>query len=166
MDRAVLVAGIGNIFLGDDGLGPEVARRLSAEPAVLAAGVRVVDYGIRGLHLAYDLLDGVDALVLVDALPGEGPPGTVTVLSVGAADVESWTGGPQGVDAHNLHPAAVLANLLHMGGQLPPTYVVGVRPATLDEGIGLSAPVALAVDEAVRVVRQLLRERIGAHACV
>lgn len=159
-----LVAGIGNIFFGDDGFGPEVARRLVADPASVPAGVRVVDYGIRGLHLAYELLDGVDALVLVDALPGDNPPGTVTTLSVGEDDVLAFAEGT-GVDAHALHPAAVLANVLRMGGELPPTYVVGVRPANLAEGIGLSAPVTAAVEEAVRVVRQLLDERIGVGTC-
>jgi len=72
--RGVLVAGIGNLFLTDDGFGSEVARRLAAES--LPEGVRVIDYGIRGMHLAYDLLDGYDALVVVDALPATVPPGT------------------------------------------------------------------------------------------
>ena len=79
----LLVAGIGNIFLGDDGFGPEVVRHLAADPAGLPEGVRLVDYGIRGMHLAYDLLAGYDALVLVDAVPGPGPPGELTVLEIG-----------------------------------------------------------------------------------
>ena len=82
----ILVAGIGNLFLGDDGFGPEVVRRLPAAPGP-AASVRVVDYGIRGMHLAYDLLDGYDALVLVDAVPGASAPGEVTVLEVGPDDL-------------------------------------------------------------------------------
>jgi hydrogenase maturation protease len=151
----VLVAGIGNLFLGDDGFGPEVARRMAAadvgEP--VPDGVRVVDYGIRGMHLAYDLLDGVGALVLVDALPGEGPAGTLTVLEVGPDDL-----GDGEFDAHGMDPVAVLASLEAMGGRLPPTYVVGCRPADLSEGIGLSDPVAQAVDDAVVTVRRLVDE--------
>jgi hydrogenase maturation protease len=151
----VLVAGIGNLFLGDDGFGPEVARRMAAadvgEP--VPNGVRVVDYGIRGMHLAYDLLDGVGTLVLVDALPGEGPAGSLTVLEVGPDDL-----GDGEFDAHGMDPVAVLASLEAMGGRLPPTYVVGCRPADLSEGIGLSDPVAQAVDDAVVTVRRLVDE--------
>jgi hydrogenase maturation protease len=151
----VLVAGIGNLFLGDDGFGPEVARRMAAadsgEP--VPDGVRVVDYGIRGMHLAYDLLDGVGALVLVDALPGEGPAGTLTVVEVGPDDL-----GDGEFDAHGMDPVAVLASLEAMGGRLPPTYVVGCRPADLSEGIGLSDPVARAVGDAVVTVRRLVDE--------
>jgi hydrogenase maturation protease len=150
----VLVAGIGNLFLGDDGFGPEVARRMvsdNGEP--VPDGVRVVDYGIRGMHLAYDLLDGVGALVLVDALPGDGPAGTLTVLEVGPDDI-----GDGEFDAHGMDPVAVLASLEAMGGRLPPTYVVGCRPADVGEGIGLSEPVAEAVGEAVLTVRRLVDE--------
>jgi hydrogenase maturation protease len=151
----VLVAGIGNLFLGDDGFGPEVARRLAAADSgdTVPDGVRVVDYGIRGMHLAYDLLDGVRALVLVDALPGDAPPGTLTVLEVGPDDL-----GDGEFDAHGMDPVAVLASLEAMGGRLPPTYVVGCRPADLSEGIGLSEPVAQAVGEAVVTVRRLVDE--------
>src|SRR6202008_475884 len=84
--RTILVAGIGNVFLGDDGFGPAVARAL-VERGGLPDHVRVVDYGIRGLHLAYDLVDGVAAVVLLDALPGDAAPGTVTVLEVGGDDL-------------------------------------------------------------------------------
>jgi hydrogenase maturation protease len=157
----VLVAGIGNLFLGDDGFGPEVARRMAAadsgEPVL--DGVRVVDYGIRGMHLAYDLLDGVGALVLVDALPGEGAAGTLTVLEVGPDDL-----GDGEFDAHGMDPVAVLASLEAMGGRLPPTYVVGCRPADLSEGIGLSDPVAQAVSDAVVTVRRLVDELVRGGA--
>lgn len=145
----VLVAGIGNLFLGDDGFGPEVVRRLAGEPA--RAGVRVVDYGIRGMHLAYDLLDGYDLLVLVDALPGAGRPGEVVVLDVRPDDL-----GPAEFDAHGMNPVAVLGALSRLGGTLPPTVVVGCRVASVAEGIGLSPPVAAAVPAAVSAVRALL----------
>ena len=144
-----LVAGIGNIFLGDDGFGREVVRRLLE--ADLPAGVRVVDYGIRGMHLAYDLLDGCDALVLVDALPDRGAPGHLEVLEVGREDLE---GGA--LDAHGMDPAAVLASLGALGGSLPPTTVVGVQVADVSERMGLSPAVAQAVPAAVDAVRMLL----------
>lgn len=155
MTARVLVAGIGNLFLSDDGFGPEVARRL-AEQDDLPAEVKIVDYGIRGMHLAYDLLDGYDALVLVDAIPGDGPPGDITVLEVGPHDLGSGE-----FDPHGMAPVAVLASVQQLGGTLPPTYVVGCRPASVAEGIGLSDPVAAAVPTAVAMVRTLLRERVA-----
>ena len=154
MTRRVLVAGIGNLFLGDDGFGPEVARLLVRSS--LPEGVRVVDYGIRGLHLAYDLLDGYDALVIVDALPGDGTPGELRVLEVGEGDV-----GAGAFDPHGMEPVHVLASLDQLGGRLPPTYVVGCLPADVGEGIGLSDPVAAAVPRAVEAVRTLLRDHIS-----
>lgn len=150
MGGGVLVAGIGNIFLGDDGFGPEVVRRF-AEAGAVPPHVRAVDYGIRGMHLAYDLLDGYDALVLVDACAGDGPPGTVTVLEVGADDL-----GAGEFDAHAMNPVAVLGSLEALGGTLPATYVVGCVPADVEEGIGLSAAVAAAVPEALAAVQALL----------
>jgi hydrogenase maturation protease len=145
----VLVAGVGNIFLGDDGFGPEAARRLAG--TALPEGVRVVDYGIRGTHLAYDLLDEWDALVIVDAVSRGGEPGDVVVLEVGADDL-----GAGDFDAHGMEPTAMLASLGLLGGRLPRTYVVGCEPADVGEGIGLTAPVAAAVDRAVEVVTGLL----------
>ncbi len=110
----VLVAGIGNIFFRDDGFGPAVAGQLLAAP--MPDGVRVVDYGVRGLHLSYDLLDGVEALIVVDTVP---PPrdapdaaaGTVLTLRI---DPEHL--GPTQIDAHSLSPAAVFARLETLGG--------------------------------------------------
>ena len=153
MVSGILVAGVGNLFLGDDGFGPEVARRLAVDP--VPDGVRVVDYGIRGMHLAYDLLDGYDALVLVDAVPGPGRPGDLRVLEVRADDL-----GEGALDAHGMDPVAVLANLEALGGALPRTFVVGCQPANVDEGIGLSPVVAAAVDEAARIVRNLVDDLI------
>ena len=152
MTRRLLVAGIGNLFLRDDGFGPEVARRLAQQPSTLPEGVRVVDYGIRGMHLAYDLLDGYDALVIVDALPGEGAPGDLTMLEVGENDLGSGMFDPHGMD-----PVAVLASLDQLGGRLPRTYVVGCLPADVGEGIGLSEPVTAAVPQAVEAVQVLTR---------
>ena len=149
----VLVAGIGNMFLGDDGFGPEVVRRLAAEPQ--PAGVRVVDYGIRGMHLAYDLLDGYDLLVLVDALPGQGSPGEVVVLEVGPDDL-----GDGDFDAHGMNPVAVLGGVSRLGGTLPRTYVIGCRSASVDEGIGLTPQVEAAIPTAVAKARELATGRV------
>lgn len=150
MSERVLIAGIGNIFLSDDGFGCEVAKALQREP--MPAHVRIVDYGIRGVHLAYDLLDGCDALILIDALPGNGHPGRVDVLEIGREHVAP----AGGVDAHSLHPAAVLASVEALGGSLPRTFVIGCEPETTEESIGLSETVACAVGEAAAVVRALL----------
>jgi hydrogenase maturation protease len=147
----VLVAGIGNIFLGDDGFGSEVARHLAGQP--LPDDVRVVDYGIRGMHLAYDLLDGYDALVLVDTVPGDGQPGDITVLEVGPEDLGSGE-----FDAHGMDPVAVLANLESLGGTLPRTLVVGCQPLDIDERIGLTPPVSAAVETAAAIVDRLLTD--------
>jgi hydrogenase maturation protease len=151
----VLVAGIGNIFLSDDGFGSEVARRLLADASALPDDVTVVDYGIRGMHLAYDLLDGCAALVIIDAMPGKHSPGDIVVMSVGADDI-----GTGELDAHGMDPLAVLGSLQALGGTLPPTYVVGCQPASLDEGMGLSAPVAAAVPVAVDTVIRVINDRI------
>jgi len=114
--------------------------------------VRVVDYGIGGMHLAYDLLDGYDALVLVDALPDRGAPGTLHVFE---ADHESLT-TTTGVDAHAMDPAAVFGSLTALGGSPPHTIVIGCEVRTVEEGIGLSQEVAAAVPEAVRAVGEVV----------
>jgi hydrogenase maturation protease len=150
MTRPILVAGIGNLFLGDDGFGPEVVRRL-ADDVSLPDHVRVVDYRIRGLHLAYDLLEEHAALVIVDAVPRGEHPGDLTVMTIGSDDL-----GTAELDAHGMNPVAVLGALGSLGGTLPPTYVVGCRPESVEEGIGLSDSVAAAVPGAVAEVRALL----------
>jgi hydrogenase maturation protease len=158
MGERTLVAGIGNIFLGDDGFGCEVVRRLSEQGPPPTA--RVVDYGIRGMHLAYDLLDGWDRLVLVDSLPDRGGAGQLHVLEVGPDDVAHGE-----VDPHGMEPTAVLAALGPLGGRLPPTTLVGVQVADVQERIGLSPLVAAAVPAAVEAVRALLaRPREGSPA--
>jgi len=110
------------------------------------------------MHLAYDLLDGYDALVIVDAVPGQGSgsgsgsgSGVVTVLEVGPEDL-----GTGELDAHGMNPVAVLASLESLGGTLPPTYVVGCCPATVDEGIGLSAAFEAAIPAALQTLRTLI----------
>lgn len=111
-------------------------------------GARVVDYGIRGMHLAYDLLDDWDALVLVDSVPNQGSPGTLHVFE---ADHESLSSTPA-LDAHSMDPAAVFASLAALGGQPPYTVVVGCEVENVDESLGLSPSVETAVDGAVDAV--------------
>lgn len=144
-----LVAGIGNIFNRDDGFGSEVAQRLGARP--LPADVRVEDYGIRGMHLALDLLDGCDLLVLVDALAGQEAPGTIRLL-----EPDADGGDAEPLDAHRLDPQAVLAMVAGLGGAIGRVLVVGCQPAELDEGMGLSPAVAAAVPLAIEVVEDII----------
>lgn len=147
-----VVAGIGNIFNRDDGFGSAVIQQLLARP--VPEGVRVEDYGIRGMHLALDLLDGCELLVLIDALAGAEPPGTITLLEPDPAG-----GGGEPLDAHLLDPQAVLRMVANLGGVIGRVLVVGCQPADLDEGIGLSPPVTAAVDSAVRMVDDIIAER-------
>jgi hydrogenase maturation protease len=149
----VLVAGVGNIFLGDDGFGVEVARRLASEE--LPGWARVADFGIRGVHLAYELLDGYDTAILVDAAPRGEAPGTVYVIEP-ERHADRDPEAPL-VDAHGMEPRAVLDLLDVLGGEAR-VLVVGCEPAEVTERIGLSPPVARAVDDAVEVVRELLAE--------
>ncbi|WP_406673900.1 hydrogenase maturation protease [Nonomuraea sp. N2-4H] len=147
----VLVAGIGNVFLGDDGFGVEVVRRM--DPMAVPASVRVADYGIRGVHLAYELLGGAyDTLIMVDAVEIDGPPGTVAVLEIDDEPVPE-TSPP--VNGHGMHPQAVLDLLARLGGRVPRVLLVGCRPQTIDEVMGLSEPVAAAVEGAVAAVTAL-----------
>lgn len=155
MAASILVAGIGNIFFGDDGFGSEVVRQGAIAPG--DPSVRVIDYGISGMHLAYDLLDDWDTLVLVDAVPCRGKPGTLHVFHADheAGDVESGC-GVAGVDGHSMDPAAVFASLRALGGNVPYTIVVGCETGSIEEGIGLTEPVARAVPRAVRAVEEIV----------
>jgi hydrogenase maturation protease len=159
----VLVAGIGNVFLGDDGFGVEVVRRIDA--ATLPEGVDAVDYGIRGVHLAYDLLDGqVDTLVLVDALPMGEPPGTLALLEadVGARPGAQGEVAAVSVEAHSMSPDVVIAALRGLGGVVPRVLVVGCEPAVIDAQMGLSDVVDRAADAAVRMVADLVAAEVVA----
>ncbi|GAA2495082.1 hydrogenase maturation protease [Streptomyces thermolineatus] len=158
----VLVAGVGNVFLGDDGFGVEVVRRLSAHP--LPEGVEVVDTGVRGLHLAYRMLDGYRTVLLVDATARGGAPGTLYLVDA----TGGGPGGPGGavLDGHRMTPDTVLALLDTLstgtGADRPGrVLVVGCEPARTEEGIGLSPPVEAAVEEAVRLVLRTVREDGG-----
>ena len=175
----VLIAGIGNLFLQDDGYGVAVADRLAGHPL---PGVRVADFGIRGVHLAYELLNGYDTLVLVDAVPMGEPRHRYALIEpeVPAAgtddrdrDDPDGDGGtvdpdedvaPPVLDAHRMSPELVLATLAHLGGSLSRTLLVGCQPAALDEGMGLSPSVADAVDKGVALCLQVVAELLGLDA--
>ncbi|MET8984641.1 hydrogenase maturation protease [Nonomuraea wenchangensis] len=153
--KRVLVAGIGNVFLGDDGFGVEVVRRMDA--SALPGSVVVADYGIRGVHLAYELLGGAyDTLIMVDAVEIDGPPGTVAVLEIDDEPAPEDALPP--VNGHGMHPQAVLDLLGKLGGRVPRVLLVGCRPQTIDEVMGLSEPVAAAVEGAVAAVTALARD--------
>jgi hydrogenase maturation protease len=130
-----------------------VVRRVPDQPS--SSRVQVVDYGIRGMHLAYDLLDGYDMLVLIDALPNRGSPGTLHVFE---ADHNSLAAASGGVDAHAMDPAAVFASLNALGGSPPYTVVIGCEVDSVEEGIGLSDAVARAVPEALTAVEKVVSE--------
>lgn len=153
----VLVAGIGNVFMGDDGFGVEVVSRLARSK--LPAGVVVHDFGIRGLDLAYALA-GYDVAVLVDALPRGGHPGTLYVIE---PELDDQTAVP---DAHGMDPVTVLALARELGDPLPRVLVVGCEPAqvlTLQDDVvaELSEPVRAAVGEAARMVETLLDDLVA-----
>jgi hydrogenase maturation protease len=152
----ILVAGIGNIFLGDDAFGSEVARQLQRLHG-WPAHVRVEDFGIRGYDLAYALLEA-DAAILIDAVPRGEPPGTVYLIE---PDTENL--GEGAVDAHTMNPVAVLQLTRSLGGTHARIFLVGCEPAALecDDGqLGLSSPVEAAVPEAVALVERLIADLI------
>jgi hydrogenase maturation protease len=147
----ILIAGVGNIFLGDDGFGVEVARRLAGTE--LPDGVDVGDFGIRGIHLAYEL-SAYDTTILVDASPRGGAPGSLYAL-------ELEEGEPTAViDAHGMTPDTVLGLVGVVGGEMRRVLLVGCEPADVSPGMELSAPVAAAIDPAIRLVRELIEEEI------
>jgi hydrogenase maturation protease len=153
---SILIAGIGNIFLGDDAFGVEAVKRLAARK--LPEAVRVADFGIRGFDLVYALQDGYETTILVDACPQGQPPGTVFVIE---PDLNSaGNAGQQSVvETHGMNPVNVIRMAKAMNAPLKRLLVVGCEPETLggEEGsMGLSGPVEAALDEAVRVIENLV----------
>jgi hydrogenase maturation protease len=161
---SILVAGIGNIFLGDDGFGVEVAKRLAA--CDFASDVRVADFGIRGFDLAYALQDDYENVILIDAYAHGQPAGTVSLIEPDLSNLDEP--GQSVVETHGMNPMNVLRMAHSMGGlKAKKILLVGCEPATLggEEGhMGLSESVTDAVDEAVRMtsslVDKLLQERL------
>lgn len=158
MSARILAAGVGNVFLGDDGFGVEVAERLAAEP--MPEGVHVADFGIRGVHLAYELLDGYEAVLLIDALPRGGEPGTLYVLEpdLDALEPLGPGAGDSTMDAHGMNPEAVFSLCKTLGSIPGRALVLGCEPADCSERMGLSGSVAAAVAPAAEKVRELLTE--------
>jgi hydrogenase maturation protease len=159
----ILVAGIGNIFLGDDAFGSEVARRLLARP--WPAGVQVTDFGIRGFDLTFALLEGFDAVILVDAVPRGGSPGTLYTIEPDLSGLDT-AGLEATVETHAMNPKRVLAVARSMGARLERVFLVGCEPSpgTVDpagEGsMELSDPVRGALEEAVHVVEELVENLV------
>ncbi len=153
----ILIAGVGNIFFGDDAFGCEVVQRLYTRP--LPPNVRVNDFGIRGFDLAYALMDAKDdVVILVDALPRGGTPGTLYTIEPDFAE-EEFSAEDSAVETHGMNPMKVFQLVKAMGGQLGRVLIVGCEPETLgpEEGLmGLSDPVQNALDEAVRMVESLV----------
>jgi hydrogenase maturation protease len=153
----VLVAGIGNIFLGDDGFGVEVVRRLAS--LKLPETVRVADFGIRGFDLAYALQDGYETTILVDACPHGEAPGTLYVIEPDLKVLDDPAAPQPAIEAHAMNPVSVLRTARAMNIEVKNVLVVGCEPDTLggEEGqMGLSAPVEAAVDEAVKLVESVI----------
>lgn len=170
--QRILIACIGNIFLGDDGFGVEVARRLmSREINRYPEGVQVVDFGIRGMKLAYTLLDDYDTLVLVDAVSRGAMPGTVYLIEPDLAGIGTEQGmeaGRVALDGHSMDPVKVLAFARTLGARPIRTLLVGCEPATTGDGagfeemqMGLSEPVQAAVDRAVKMIDSLVEELVA-----
>jgi hydrogenase maturation protease len=154
----ILVAGIGNIFLGDDGFGVAVAQRLAGKS--WPHGVDVRDFGIRGMDLAYAMQNEFDAVVFIDAAPRGEAPGTLFVIDA-AVDAD----GPMSIDTHGMDPVKVLALARGLGRVPPRVLVIGCEPSKTivpeawDEmDMTLSAPVAAAVDEAVALATSLIEK--------
>ena len=163
MSKRVLIAGIGNIFLADDGFGVEVVRRLAERG--LPDGVEVKDFGIRGLDLAYALMDPYEAVIFVDALPRGEEPGTVYLI-----EPEIEEEGEVALDTHGMDPVKVIRFVRAMGAEIPRTLVVGCEPQNILSGesygdmlMDLSEPVLAAVDEAVKLVQSLVEEMYEAN---
>jgi hydrogenase maturation protease len=159
MNMRILIAGIGNIFQGDDAFGVETVRKLSELP--LPEGVRVTDFGIRSYDLAYAIMDGYDLVVMVDAAPRGEVPGTVYLMEL---DLDSAGGfDAEQADAHSLNPLGVLQMVRSLGGKFDGRiYLVGCEPAILEsEELGLSPSVQAAIPQAIQVIQQLLNDFIG-----
>lgn len=161
----ILVAGVGNIFQGDDGFGVEVAQRLSRTS--LAPDVKVVDFGIRGVDLTYALMDDYDAVILVDAAAHGEPPGTLSLIEPEAANIDPPEAGQALLSAHDLDPAKVIQFVAALGGGCRRILLVACEP--LDCGgeagcMGLSEPVMAAIGPAIAMIERLIAELQGAAA--
>lgn len=162
MTPRILIAGVGNIFLGDDAFGSEVARQLLRRP--WPANVRVEDFGIRSFDLAFALHDNYDAAILIDATPRGGAPGTIYTIEPDLSELDRLAPEAAAVDTHGMNPMRVLAMAKSMGAPLHRVLVVGCEPAieTIDPDgaglLGLSDPVREAIGEAIGMIDRLLAQ--------
>ena len=158
--KGILIAGIGNIFHGDDAFGVELAQALARRP--LPKDVRVEDFGIRAYDLAYALMEPRQATILVDATPRGEPPGTLYLIEPDLSQLDQLAEEP--ADAHNMNPVTVLRMIRSFDGDPGRLYVVGCEPEVLEtEGgrIGLSPKVQAALPQAIGMIEDLLRDLIG-----
>jgi len=156
--KRILIAGVGNIFLGDDGFGVEVVRRLAERE--MPEGVEVKDFGIRGMDLAYALQEDYEVVVFVDAVPRGEEPGTVYLI-----EPEIEEDGEVSLDTHGMDPVKVIKLSRALGAEPTRTLVVGCEPRVVlsgedydDMSMELSEPVQAAVEEAAKLVESLVEE--------
>ncbi len=153
---SILIAGVGNIFFGDDAFGVEVVQKLARRP--WPRNVRAVDFGIRGIDLAFALLEGVDLTVFIDATPRGQAPGTLYLIEPDTNDIAA------DMDTHSMNPMAVLQLVKTMGGEFRRILVLGCEPSDCGERMGLSEPVRAAVDTAVAMVEELVSNELNLEA--
>jgi hydrogenase maturation protease len=154
--KRTLIAGIGNIFLGDDAFGCEVVSELARRS--LPAEVRVEDFGIRSYDLAFALTEGYETVILVDAVPRGEAPGTVYLIEPDLKEIEKLA--PTTPDAHSLNPVSVLQLAGSLGSFEGKLFLVGCEPLEVnceDGAMGLSEPVRRAVPQAAAMIESLLR---------
>ena len=155
--KRILVAGIGNAWLKDDGFGGEVVKRL--ESRELPEGAAVFDFGTGGLDLAYEVMRGYDALVLIDVSRQGGEPGTLYVMEAQKEDVEAGIEDGQLINPHAMDPQTVLRFVKTLGAWPGKVVIVACEPAQVEEmGMGLSVEVQSAVDAAVGLVIETIEE--------
>ena len=156
-EKQILVAAVGNLWMRDDGFGSAVAKRL--REGDVASGVSIADFGSSGLDLAYEVLRGYDALVLVDVSRQGGKPGTLYVMEADPDSVEGGIEDGDVIDPHDMDPQTVLRFVKSVNGWPGKVMVVACEPAEIDDpGIGLSDPVAAAVETAVTLVGETIEE--------
>jgi hydrogenase maturation protease len=159
----ILIAGVGNLFMGDDAFGCEVARRMAQRS--LPDGVRVIDFGIRSLDLTYAMLERYDAVILVDAAPRGHVPGTLFVIEPRVSEAQNVT-----LDGHGMDPVKVLEAVAALGGSVDRVLVVGCEPAPRDPDadweMSLSEPVKAAVEEAIPLIESLIAGISGSPSLV
>lgn len=155
--KQILVAGVGNAWLQDDAFGGEVARRLEAEG--VPEGVTVMDFGTGGLDLAYELIRGYDALLLLDASRQGGEPGTLYVMEPHREEFAGALEDGDSIDPHDMNPQTMLRFVNAIGGWPGKVLVIACEPGDVETpGFGLTPPVAAAVETATTFVRRTIAE--------